>query len=286
MHFTKMQGAGNDFVVVDGRGIDRDWSAMAMRVTDRHLGIGSDSLIVLLTSERADFGMRTWDTDGSEAETCGNGIRCLARYVLEKGLASPDRDEITIETLAALNRITFERRDGRVSGFVVNMSKPRFAEAEIPFARLNGQDNVACRGPMTVYTAEVAGRPISLNLVSMGNPHAVLFLQYPVLEFPMEVLGPLVERLPVFPERVNFEVARVLDDDRIEARVWERGVGETQACGSGACAITIASKTLGYTGDRVTVHLPGGILRASYNGTGEVVLAGPAEIVYEGEWPE
>ncbi len=286
MHFTKMQGVGNDFVVVDGRGSDRDWSAMAMRVTDRHLGIGSDSLIVLLTSERADFGMRAWDTDGSEAETCGNGIRCLARYVLEKRLASPDRDEITIETVAAVNRVTFERQDGRVSGFVVNMSKPRFSEAEIPFTRMNGDDEVACRGPMTVYMADVAGRPLELNLVSMGNPHAILFLDYPVADFPMSVFGPLVERLPVFPERVNFEVARVLDDNRIEARVWERGVGETQACGSGACAITIASKTLGYTGDRVIVQLPGGLLRASYNGTGDVVLAGPAEIVYEGEWPE
>ncbi len=286
MHFTKMQGVGNDFVVVDGRGSDRDWSAMAMRVTDRHLGIGSDSLIVLLPSERADFGMRAWDTDGSEAETCGNGIRCLARYVLEKKLASPDRDEITIETVAAVNRVTFERQDGRVSGFVVNMSKPRFSEAEIPFTRMNGDDEVACRGPMTVYMADVAGRPLELNLVSMGNPHAILFLDYPVADFPMSVFGPLVERLPVFPERVNFEVARVLDDNRIEARVWERGVGETQACGSGACAITIASKTLGYTGDRVIVQLPGGLLRASYNGTGDVVLAGPAEIVYEGEWPE
>lgn len=286
MHFAKMQGAGNDFVVVDGRGIDRDWSAMAMRVTDRHLGIGSDSLIVLLPSERAQFGMRTWDTDGSEAETCGNGIRCLARYIIEKGLAPPDCDGLTIETLAAVNHIAFERENGRISGFIVNMSKPRFAEAEIPFTRVDESDLVTYQGPMSVYTAEVAGRPIELNLVSMGNPHAVFFLQYPVADFPMDVLGPLVERLPVFPERVNFEVARVLDNDTIEARVWERGVGETQACGSGACAITIASKTKGYSGDQVTIHMPGGQLRGRYNGTGDVVLAGPAEIVYEGEWPK
>ena len=286
MHFTKMQGAGNDFVVVDGRGIDRDWSAMAMRVTDRHLGIGSDSLIVLLPSEKADFGMRTWDTDGSEAETCGNGIRCLARYVLEKGFADRGRSDMTIETVAAINQLTFERdENGRISGFVVNMSRPRFTEAEIPFSRMDGEE-VATHGPMLTYTAEVAGRSKELNLVSMGNPHAVLFLDSPVADFPMEVFGPLVERLPVFPERVNFEVARVLDDDRIEARVWERGVGETQACGSGASAITISAKMLGYTGDRVSIHFPGGVLRAWYDGTGDVVLAGPAEIVYEGEWPE
>src|SRR3990172_8968059 len=125
MHFTKMQGAGNDFVVVDGRGIDCDWSAMAMRVTDRHLGIGSDSLIVLLPSDRAEVGMRTWDPDGSEAETCGNGIRCLARYVIEKGLADARRGKLTIETLAAVNHVTFEQPNGRIEGFVVNMSKPR-----------------------------------------------------------------------------------------------------------------------------------------------------------------
>jgi diaminopimelate epimerase len=287
MRFTKMQGAGNDFVVVDGRGLDNDWSAMAMRVTDRHLGIGSDSLIVLLESETADFGMRTWDTDGSEAETCGNGIRCVARYVLEKGFADRGRSEITIETLAGINYITFEHGDdGRINGFVVNMGRARFTEAEIPFSRVDGDEQVTTHGPMTTYTAEVAGRPVDLNLISMGNPHAILYLDYPVADFPMEVLGPLVERLPVFPERVNFEVARVLDDDRIEARVWERGVGETQACGSGASAITISAKMLEYTADRVSIHFPGGVLRAWYDGTGDIVLAGPAEIVYEGEWPE
>jgi diaminopimelate epimerase len=286
MHFTKLQGAGNDFVVVDGRGIDRDWSAMAMRVTDRHLGIGSDSLIVLLSSEKAQFGMRTWDADGSEAETCGNGIRCLARYVLEKGLAAQEGSQLTIETVAALNHIQFEREDGRISGFVVNMSRPRFSEAEIPFSRVDGSDIVNMEGPMTVYTADVAGRTIDLNLISMGNPHAVLYLPYPVEDFHMEVFGPLVERLPVFPERVNFEVARVLDHENIEARVWERGVGETQACGSGACAITVSARTLGHIRDEVTVRMRGGRLRGRYNGTGDVVLAGPAEIVYEGEWPE
>jgi diaminopimelate epimerase len=286
MHFTKMQGAGNDFIVVDGRDTDRDWAALALRITERHLGAGADGLIVLGSSERADFGMRTWDADGFEAETCGNGIRCLARYVLEKGLFPADGDGMTIETVAALNRVAFERRGGRVSGFAVNMGRPRFAAAEIPFIRSNGRDDVAGHGPMTVYTADVGGRRLVLHLVSMGNPHAVLFLDEPVAGFPVSVVGPLVERLPVFPERVNFEVARVLDNDRIEARVWERGVGETQACGSGACAIAIASRMLGYTGDRVTVNLPGGPLRAGCDGTGDVVLAGSAEIVFEGEWPE
>src|SRR4030042_174409 len=191
MDFTKMQGAANDFVMVDARNIKRNWSKLAITVCNRHLGIGCDSLIILLNSDKADFGMRTFDGDGSEAETCGNGIRCLARYVLEKGIAE-----------------------------------------------ING---------MLSYKVKVAGTELSLNLVSMGNPHAVHFSNEPVADFPMAKIGPLVENLAVFPNRVNFEGARVLDRNTVEARVWERGGGETLACGCGACAITVASKLLGYT---------------------------------------
>lgn len=286
MDFTKMQGAANDFIMVDARSLERDWSGLAMAVCNRHLGIGADSLIILLPSDKADFKMRTFDADGSEAETCGNGIRCLARYVLEKGFASTGSREITIETVAAVNRVTFERHGDRITRFQVNMSKPRFSEGEIPFKRKPGTNGVVTFEPMLAYNIEIEGTPLNLNLVSMGNPHAVHFTPEPVGKFPMETFGPLVERLPVFPHRVNFEVARVLDDKRIEARVWERGVGETMACGSGACAITIASRVLGYTGVKVDIELPGGTLNAEWNGTGEVILGGPAEIVFEGTWPD
>jgi diaminopimelate epimerase len=281
MDFTKMQGAGNDFVVVDARRMRRDWPELAIKMCDRHLGIGADSLIILLPSDRADFGMRTFDTDGSEAETCGNGIRCVARYVVEKGLAAPDVHEMTIETAAAINRVWPERNDGRVVRFRVNMGPPRLAAEEIPVTVPPGNN-----GDMISYPVRVNGTELILHFVSMGNPHAVHFLREPLSGFPMFEVGPVVENLPVFPHRVNFEIVRVVDSGHVEARVWERGVGETRACGSGACAITVASKLLGYTGPVLDIRLPGGVLNAEWNGSGEVVLSGPAEPVFEGRWPD
>jgi diaminopimelate epimerase len=281
MDFTKMQGAGNDFIVMDARQMQRDWPELAKKMCDRHLGIGADSLIILLPSARADFGMRTFDADGSEAETCGNGIRCVARYVLEKGLVDPDIEEMTIETVAAVNRIRPERQDGRIVRFRVNMGPPRFAAEEIPVTLPPGNN-----GNMISYPVRVNGTVLTLNLVSMGNPHAVHFCRGPLDGFPMSQIGPVVENLPVLPHRVNFEIVRVVDSGHVEARVWERGVGETRACGSGACAITVAAKLLGYTGPVLEIRLPGGVLDAEWNGTGEVVLSGPAELVFEGRWPD
>lgn len=281
-----MHGAANDFVMVDGRKIKRDWSKMAIAVCDRHLGIGADSLIVLLRSDKADFGMRTFDTDGSEAETCGNGIRCLARYVMEKGLISPDVEEMTIETVATVNKIKPERKGGKVVKFWANMGKPRLAAAQIPVNVKAGRGELIDIKSMLAYKATIGSMELTLNLVSMGNPHAVHFTDKPVADFPLSRLGPMVENLPIFPNRVNFEVARVLDKNHIEARVWERGVGETLACGSGACAITVTSKLNGYTESKVDIKLRGGVLNAEWNGAGEVILGGPAVVVFEGIWPE
>jgi diaminopimelate epimerase len=285
MDFTKMHGAANDFVMVDARKIKRDWSKLAIALCNRHLGIGADSLIILLNSDKADFGMRTFDADGSEAETCGNGIRCLARYVLEKGLVSPDIEEMTIETVATVNHVKLERKGKKVVKFRANMGKPRLAPAQIPATLKPGKDAVDNSG-MLSYRVRVDSADLTLNLVSMGNPHAVHFTREPVADFPLSKIGPLVEKLPVFPNRINFEVARVLARNRLEARVWERGVGETLACGSGACAITVASKLLGYTESKVDIKLPGGVLNAEWNGNKEVVLGGPAEVVFEGRWPD
>jgi diaminopimelate epimerase len=285
MDFMKMQGAANDFVLVDARNIKRDWPKLATVICDRHLGVGCDSLILLMPSDKADFGLRTFDADGSEAETCGNGIRCMARYVLEKGLIRPDVEEITIETIATINRVKMERRNGRVVKFWANMGKPRLAADQIPVDLKSGKDVTEING-MLSYKVKVASTDLTLNLVSMGNPHAVHFTREAVAEFPLSMLGPMVEKMLVFPNRINFEVARALDSKNLEARVWERGVGETLACGSGACAITVASKLLGYTEAKVDIRLPGGILNAEWNGAGEVVLGGPAEMVFEGKWPD
>jgi diaminopimelate epimerase len=282
MEFTKMHGAANDFVMVDARNMEKDWSKLAIAVCNRHLGIGCDSLIILLDSDKADIAMRTFDTDGSESETCGNGIRCAARYCLEKGFISQDAEKVTIETLFTVNHVTFERKGGKVVKFWANMGKPWLAAEKIPVTLPREKD----ANRLIKYPVKINNTELTLNLVSMGNPHAVHFIQEPVADFPMSEIGPAVENLPIFPNRINFEVARVLDDKNIEARVWERGVGETQACGSGTCAITVASKLIGYTGSQVDIHLRGGVLHGIWNGNGEVVIGGPAEIVYEGNWPD
>jgi len=281
-----MHGAANDFVVVDARNIERDWPKLAVAICDRHRGIGADGLLLLQNSDKADYRMRTFDTDGSEAETCGNGIRCLARYIIEKGLVNSDIEAMAIETIAAINKIRVERKGGKIIEFWANMGKPRFAAAEIPVDLTSGNGEVSDIKSMLAYKVVVDGTELTLNLVSMGNPHAVHFINKPVADFPLSSLGPLVENMSIFPNRVNFEVSRVLSKNNIEARVWERGVGETLACGSGACAIAVASKIHGYTDSEVDIKLPGGVLNAAWNGAGEVVLGGPAETVFEGKWPD
>jgi diaminopimelate epimerase len=286
MDFTKLQGAANDFVLIEAEGIQRDWSKLALAICERHLGVGADSLLLVLPSDKADFLMRTFDADGSEAETCGNGIRCLARYTLEKGRVSPERSEIMVETAAGISRIKPEIKDGRVYKFQANMGKPRFKAGEIPIAPDKAVGDIVDITGMLSCKTTVNNMELTLNLVSMGNPHAVHFIEYSVFDFPLSGIGPLVENLPLFPRRVNFEIARVTGKDSLEARVWERGTGETMACGSGACAVAVASKILGYTGRSVDIKLPGGILNAEWSSDGEVILGGPAEIVFEGTWPD
>ena len=286
MDFTKMQGAANDFIVVDARNIKRDWSKLAIAACDRHLGIGADGLILLLPSDRVDFRMRIFNADGSEAETCGNGVRCLARWVLGEGLISPDAEEVTIETTVNIHRVTLERKGGRVVKFHASMGKPGFDAGNIPVDLKVGEGEIVEINDMLKYKVKVNDIDLTLNLVSMGNPHAVHFCQGPVGDFPLSNIGLLVEKLPVFPNRVNFEIARVIDKQHMEARVWERGVGETLACGSGACAIAVASRRLGYTENIADIKLPGGTLEAEWNGNGEVILGGPAEAVFQGKWPD
>ena len=286
MDFTKLQGTANDFVLIEADGMKRDWSRLAIAMCDRHCGVGADSLLLLLSSDKADYRMLTFDADGYEAETCGNGLRCLARYVIEKGDISPDKDEITVETGAGISRIKSYKDNGIITGFRANMGKPRFEAENIPVAPESGAGGLVDITGMLSYRVNVEDYELTLYLVSMGNPHAVYFTKKPVADFPLSRIGPLVEHLPVFPRRANFEIARIIGNDRLEARVWERGVGETMACGSGACAIAVVSKILGYTGSKVDIQLPGGALELEYSGDGEVILGGPAEIVFVGKWPD
>jgi diaminopimelate epimerase len=286
MDFTKMHGAANDFVLVETDEIHREWSKLAKAMCDRHLGIGADSLLLLMPSVKADFGMRIFDADGSEAEACGNGIRCLAKYVFEKGRISPTTEQITVETIAGIRKVRFEKKGSRLTKIWANMGKPELRADRIPVAVKPGEGSVVDIKSMLSYQVSVDGIDLALNCISMGNPHAIHFCQEAVSAFPLSRIGPLVENLPIFPRRVNFEVARVLNPHHLEARVWERGVGETLACGSGACAITVASRLHGYTEHKVDIKLPGGTLDAEWNGAGEVILGGPAETVFEGKWSD
>ncbi len=286
INFTKMQGAGNDFILVETSDIQRDWSPVALAMCDRHFGVGGDSLILVLPSDKADFQMRTFDADGTEAEACGNGIRCLVKLVFEEGLVSLETDRISVETIAGIREVKLDKRDGKLIGIQAGMGKPEFGADNIPVVVEQGRDNIVYIKSMLSYPVSVDRTDLLLNFVSMGNPHAVYFSQRPVADFPLSQLGPKVEHLAIFPNRVNFEVARVMSRQQIEVRVWERGVGETLACGSGACAVAVAAQLYGYTDNKVDIKLPGGILQVEWDRKGEVLLSGPAEKVFSGEWLE
>ncbi len=286
INFTKMQGAGNDFILVETSDIQRDWSPVALAMCDRHFGAGGDRLILVLPSDKADFKMRTFDADGTEAEACGNGIRCLVKLVSEEGLVSPEANRISVETIAGIREVKLDKRDGKLIGIQAGMGKPEFGADNIPVVVEQGRDNRVYIKSMLGYPISVDRANLLLNCLSMGNPHAVYFSSQPVSDFPLSRLGPKVEHLAIFPNRVNFEVARVMSRQQIEVRVWERGVGETLACGSGACAVAVAAQLYGYTENKVDIKLPGGILQVEWDGAGEVLLSGPAEKVFSGEWPE
>jgi len=285
MNFTKMQGTGNDFVVIEAAALRRDWKKLAISMCDRHFGIGGDGLILVLPSQKADFRMRIFNADGSEAEMCGNGIRCMAVYVYDRGLISAERREVQIETMAGVKKIKLIKSRRGIARLKVGMGIPGFEAAKIP-ASLPGNAKGKLDIKLSSYTVSIKGREILLHSVSMGNPHAVYFTEQPVDNFPMAELGPDVEHNTIFPRRTNFEVARVIDRENIEVVIWERGSGETLACGTGACAVAVISRLLGYTDDMVNVKLPGGTLGVEWNGSGEVVLSGSAESIFTGEWTE
>lgn len=279
MRFAKYQGAGNDFVIVEARDLNLPWDDLALRMCTRRFGIGADGLILVVAGESS-LTMRVFNPDGSEAEACGNGLRCFARYAVDHSLVR--EHTFKVETLGGVRHVEVLRSaDGRVGEIEVSMGEPRFAPEDIP--AIVDADVVPVLGlPLQVLDTEVV-----VNLISMGNPHAVTFVSESVDGYPLDHVGPLMEQHRVFPRRVNFEAARVLNREEVEARVWERGAGETLACGSGACAIAVAAQLLGYCDQQVGVHLPGGLLTVTWpGGAGEVWLRGPAVRVFEGDWPD
>jgi diaminopimelate epimerase len=274
-----MHGAGNDFLLVDGRDITPDWPALALAMCERNLGAGADGLLVAVRGSRGGVRMLLFNADGSEAEMSGNGVRCFAKFVVEGGIARPEGDLLSIETGAGEIVVSLLRRGDEIIGSTVDMGTPRLAPTEIPVATEQPP-------PVLDLPLPVDGMDLKLNCVSMGNPHAVHFTSAPVAEFPLAGIGPRVERHDLFPARVNFEVARVLDRGHIESRTWERGVGETQACGTGASAIMVSAHLHGLVDDVVEVKEPGGVLTLRWSGSGSVSLSGPAAFVFSGDWPD
>ncbi len=278
MRVTKMHGLGNDYVYVRPES-ERDWSEVARRLSDRHFGIGSDGLILALPSDIADLRMRMFNADGSEAEMCGNGIRCLAKYAVEEGMVAADADDVAIETLAGVLTLQLFRENGTVTAARVDMGPPNFDPASLP-AAVDGP------GPVTDLRVDVDGMALRLTLVSVGNPHAIHWIEGDVDAFPLERIGPLVEHHALFPNRTNFQIVEVIDQGHVRHRVWERGTGITLASGTSASAVCAAGRLTGRTGDRIVDSLPGGDLELEWDGAGSVFMTGPAARVFDAEWLE
>lgn len=274
MKFTKMHGCGNDYVYVDCTNeMIENPSEVSKYVSDRHFGIGSDGLILICSSETADFRMAMYNADGSEGAMCGNGIRCVAKYVYDKGLT--DKKNISIETKSGIKELELTVEDGKVSLVKVNMGAPILKAKDIPV----DVDTEKCIDS----DINVDGKDYKITCVSMGNPHAVTFIDEDVKTFPIEKIGPKFENHPMFPDRVNTEFVQVLNRHEVNMRVWERGSGETLACGTGTCATVVACVLNGLTDDEVTVHLLGGDLFIKYDIENDTVwMTGPAVIAFEG----
>lgn len=274
MKFTKMQGLGNDYVYVNCmEQMVEDAAETARRVSDRHFGIGSDGLILICPSDKADFEMRMYNADGSRGEMCGNGIRCVGKYVYDYGLT--DKTSLSVETLGGIKHLFLEVEGGKVSLVKVDMGPAILEPEKIP---------VTAEGSRVVdEPLQVDGKTFRMTCVSMGNPHAVIYVD-DVQGMDLEKTGPSFENHERFPNRINTEFAHLLDRNTVEMRVWERGSGETLACGTGACAVAVASILNGYTEDQVTVRLLGGDLKIEWDReTNKVYMTGPAEVVFDGE---
>ena len=277
LEFVKAQGIGNDFIILDclrDNPGDANLADLAVRLCDRNFGIGGDGLILVLPSERADYRMRVINSDGSEAEMCGNGIRCFARYLFDRGLAG---ESVAVETLAGVKTVAVTARDGRGVQFTVDMGVPGLEAEEIPVS--------GCEGKVISRPLEVDGARFSITCVSMGNPHCVIFANSsdaPVERSTLERLGPKIENHQAFPNKTNVEFARAVNDRELQVSVWERGAGITLACGTGACASVVAGVLNGRMDRKATVHLPGGDLLIDWREDGSVYMTGPAEEVFTG----
>jgi diaminopimelate epimerase len=274
--FTKLHGLGNDYHFINCLERDiEDPASLSRAMSHRHLGAGADGIILILPGDAYPFKMRIFNADGSEAETCGNGIRCFAKYVYERGLIQDQ--EFTIETLAGPNHVTLHVENGVVQTVRSNMGKPRFERAQIPMLGAPGQ---VLEEPLELPN----GQTVQVTCANIGNPHAVIFVE-DATAINLKDLGPQIENHPSFPDRTNVEFVNILDRDNIVMRIWERGSGITMASGSGSCGAALASMITNRVNRRVNVHLTYGILTIEWSDDGCVYQEGPATEVYTAEWP-
>ncbi len=277
LNFIKMHGAGNDYIYVDGMKYQiPDESAAAKKLSDRHFSIGGDGLIIIKKGTKADYEMVMYNADGSRGAMCGNGIRCVAKYLFDEGYTNNEK-EFTIESMGAIKHIKVNVIDGKAVSARVDMGKPILKASDIP---VNFDGEKCVNQPVTF-----ADREFNMTCVSMGNPHAVMFIDEHPTDFDLNKYGSIAEQdTSLFPDRVNAEFAKVIDRENIEMRVYERGAGETLACGTGACATAVSAILNGYCDNKVTVHLLGGDLLIEWSGNenDSVIMTGPAEYAFTG----
>ncbi len=277
MRFTKMHGAGNDYVYVDcfAEPLPEDATALARQIADRHYGVGGDGLILIAPTDEGDAEMRMYNADGSPSEMCGNGIRCVAKYVYDHGIARSDN--LRILSAGVPYDLRVEVREGLVESVRVDMGEPVLTPADIP--------TTIERNPVVDAAFVLGDRSLKVTCVSMGNPHCVVFLPG-VTEQDVHVTGPAIENDSRFPNRTNVEFVEVVDRGSVRQRTWERGSGETLACGTGAAAVCVAGSLTGRTDREIDVHLPGGTLRLEWHADNHVYMTGPAVEVFSGDWPD
>ena len=279
MKFTKMQGCGNDYVYINGateKIAQEDKPDLVRKISDRHFGVGGDGAIFINPSDEADFEMEMYNADGSRAEMCGNGIRCVAKYVYDKGMT--DKNDISVISCGKIKYLKLFIKDGKVDTVRVNMGAPELKPENIPVIADAGKDSVISE-PITVR-----GKEYKMTCVSMGNPHAVVFMD-DVENLEIEQIGPYFEKHELFPNRINTEFVQIIDRKNVRMRVWERGTGETLACGTGCCATVVACILNGLTDEAVTVKLLGGELEIEWDRENNLVyMTGPAVTAFEGEY--
>jgi len=282
VEFAKLHGAGNDYIAIDGRNIDRDWGKLSKEMSRLAFGVGSDGIVLVQDSDVAQIRMRVYNPDASEAEMSGNGIRLFAKFVIDRKIAIPENGELTVETGGGVRTVWPTMEGEKMVAAKVAMGVPTFVPSEIPVDtnKIDGADIVKS------FPIQAGDRELKVTCLAVGNPHAVVVMDDSVEDFPLVEIGPSVENHELFPNRINFEIVNVIDRSKIRARIFERGAGETMSSGTGSTASATAARAHGLVDDTVDVMVDGGVLRISWDETGEAYLEGPAVEVFTGVWPD